>query len=174
MHHHLLHLAQINHSFIRAILHCINSDLVSFVAIIPFEKRFHELKLKIKANFIKRKHSEVWDIFHAYWSEIECVDFFIQQNFKQYEQQLNILNEKILNHFKTVPLNHQGVINFPVNDPAYFEELSYLIIPKGKKTDPRYMLTAKVFVLFLFKHGEFGARIPQDPPSLFHKLEKSI
>ena len=173
MHHHLLHLAQIDHSLIKAIFHCLNSDVKNIVAVIPFEKKFREIKLKIKANFIKRNYSEVQNIFHSHWSEIECVEFFIKQNFLQYEQQLYVIVEKIHNYFKTVPLNHQGIADFPVNDPAYFDELSYLLIPEGKKNDPRYMLAAKAFILFLFQHGEFGARIPNDPPSFFSKLEKS-
>ena len=174
MHYHLLHLTQIDHSLIKAIFHCLNSDIKNIVAVIPFEKKFYKLKLKIKANFIKRKYSEVQNIFHSHWSEIECIDFFINQNFKQYEQQFYVIIEKVRNYFKTVPLNHQGMVDYPVNDPAYFEELSYLIIPEGKKNDPRYLLTAKAFILFLFEHGEFGATTPGDPPSFIIKLDEDI
>ncbi len=172
MHHCLNHLTQIDHSVIKAIFHFINSDVKNIVAIIPFDKKFYALRNKIKANFIRKKHLEVKTIFYTNWTNKECVEFFIKQNFKQYEQQFYAIIEKVRNYFKTVPCNNQGIVNFPVNDPAYFEELSYLIIPDGNKNDPRFLLAAKAVILFLFEQGEFGRKTPTDPPSLFTKIEK--
>ncbi len=173
MHHYVYHLTQIDHSVVKAIFHFLNSSAKNLVAAVPFEKKFHKLKLKIKANFIKKNLLEVKNIFYSNWLNIEYVDYFIKQNFYQYEPQLCAIVEKVQNYFKTVPCNNQGIVNFPVNDPGYFEELSYLIIPEGKKNDPRYMLSAKAFILFLFMHGEFGRKTSGDPPSLFAKLIKS-
>ena len=62
----------------------------------------------------------------------------------------------------------QGRVQF--NDPDYFEEMSKLIIPKGQESDPRYMLTTKAIILFLFIRGEFGRRTPSDSPTYFQNL----
>jgi len=170
MHRQITHLAQIDYSVVKAVFHFLNSDAKNIVAVSPFNNNLPHLQHKIESNFIPRMRPEIQNVLFANWTNIESVDFFITQNFQQYEQQLYAILEKIHSYFKTVPSNNKGIVDFPVNDPVYFDELSYLIIPEGKKNDPRYMLTAKAMVLFLFKHGEFGRKTPDDPPTIFPKL----
>ncbi len=169
MFHHLLHLTHIDHSVIKAIFHFLNSDAKNLIVAIPFENKFHTLKSRIEANFVKKKHHDVKDIFAANWANIECVEYFIEKNFSEYEEQLYSVLERIRNYFKNVPYNHKGIVDYPVNDPRYFEELSSLLIPSCKKNDPRFMMAAKAIVLFFFKSGEFGRKTPYDPPTLFTK-----
>ncbi len=173
LHHYVNHLTQIDHSVVKAIFHFLNSGAKNIVAVVPFEKKFKTFSNKIKANFINNKLDEVKYIFYSNWFNILCVEFFIRHHFKIYEQQLNAVIEKVRSNFKTLPANFQGKVDFPVNDPAYFEKLSKLIIPKCQKNDPRYMLTAKAIILFLFLNGKFGRTTPKDPPSIFNQLEKS-
>ena len=173
MHNFLQHLTQIDHSVITTIFHFLNSDAKNLAAVIPFEKKFKNLKFRIEANFNKKMHPEVKNIYTANWTNIERVEFFIKQNFSKYEEQLYAIIENIRYHFKNAPLNHKGIVDFPVNDPAYFEKLSKLIIPKGRGNDPRFLLAAKAIILFLFEHGEFGRRTPNDPPTLFTKFADS-
>ena len=172
MHFYLCHLTQLDHSVIKAIFHFLNSDAKNIVAVIPFESKYFNLNLKIKANFIKDYYAEVKNIFITNWVNIECAEFFIKQNMCKYEYQLYAILERIRYHFKKLPCNYQRCVNFPVNDPNYFEELSYLIIPKGKKNDPRFLLTTKVIILLFFEYGEFGRKTPNDPPTLFNRLVK--
>ena len=113
------------------------------------------------------------NILYSNWFNILCVEFFIRKHFKTYEQQLSAIIEKVRSNFKTLPANFQGKVDFPINDTAYFEKLSKLIIPKCRKNYPRYMLTAKAIILFLFLNGKFGRTTPEDPPSVFTELEKS-
>ncbi|MHB8579910.1 MAG: hypothetical protein ACYDA4_08615 [Ignavibacteriaceae bacterium] len=173
MHHYVYHLTQIDHSVVKAIFHLLNSGAKNMVAVVPFEKKFQAFSNKIKANFINNKHDEVKNIFYSNWFNILCVEFFIRKHFKIYEQQVQAIIEKVRCNFKLLPANFQGKVDFPVNDPLYFEELSKLIIPKCRENDPRYMLTAKAIILFLFLNGKFGRTTPEDPPSIFNKLEKS-
>ncbi len=168
----MYHLTQIDHSFVKAIFHFLNSGAKNIVVAVPFEKKFRTFSNKIQANFIKNKHDEVKNIFYSNWFDILCVEFFIRNHFKIYEQQLNAIIEKVRSNFKSLPVNFQGKVDFPVNDPNYFEKLSKLIIPKCQKNDPRYMLTAKAIILVLFLHGKFGRTTPGDPPSLFSKFLK--
>lgn len=167
------HLTQIDHSVVKAIFHFLNSGAKNIVAVVPFEKKFRTFSNKIKANFIKSKYDEVKYIFYLNWFNILCVEFFISKHFKIYEHQMRAIIEKVRSNFKTLPANFQGKVDFPINDPAYFEKLSKLIIPKCQKNDPCYMLTAKAIILFLFLNGKFGRTTPEDPPSIFNQLEKS-
>ncbi len=173
LHHYVNHLTQIDHSVVKAIFHFLNSGAKNIVAVVPFEKKFRTFSSKIKANFIKSKYDEVKYIFYLNWFNILCVEFFIRKHFKIYEQQLSAIIEKVRSNFNTLPANFQGKVDFPVNNPDYFEKLSKLIIPKCQKNDPRYMLAVKAIILFLFLNGKFGRTTPNDPPSIFNKLEKS-
>ncbi len=167
------HLTQIDHSVVKAIFHFINSGAKNIVTVVPFEKKFLTFRNKIHANFHECKHYEVKNIFYLNWYNILCVEFFIRKHFKIFEHQLNAIIEKVCSNFKTLPANFQGKEDFPVNDPDYFDRLSELIIPKCQENDPRYMLTAKAIILFLFLDGKFGRTTPEDPPSVFNELEKS-
>ncbi len=173
MHHLLQQLAQIDHSVITSKFHFLNSDAKNLVAVIPFEKKFRDLKLRIEANFNKKMVHDVKNIFTANWTNIERVEFFIKENFTDYEEQLYAIIENIHYHFKIAPLNYKGIVDFPVNDPAYFEKFSKLIIPKGRGKDPRFLLAARAIILFLFEHGEFGRKTANDPPTLFIKFNES-
>ena len=172
MFHHIYPLTQIDHSVIKAIFHFLNTNTKNLVTVIPFEKKLSNLKAKIESNFIKKKQQEVKNLFAAHWTNIALVEYFIKQYFSEYEFQLYAILEKVQNHFKSVPCNHKGIVDFPVNDPAYFEELSILLIPSGQENDPRFMLAAKAIILFFFKSGEFGRRTINDPPSLFTKFDE--
>ena len=171
MHHLLSHLAGIDHSVIKEIFNFLNSEAKNVVAVVPFEKKFGSFNLKIKANFIKDNYTEVRNIFIVNWVNKECAEFFITQNFDKYESQLYAMLEKIRYYFKKLPCNHKRIVNFPVNDPDYFEELAHLIIPKGKENDPRFLSTCKAIILVLFEYGEFGRRTPDEPATLFTKYE---
>ncbi len=173
LHQYVNHLTQIDHSVVKAIFHFINAEAKNIVAVVPFEKKFQTFSNKIHANFHECKHYEVKNILYLNWRNILCVDFFIKKHFRIYKPQLNAIMEKVCSNFKSLPANFQGKEDFPVNDPSYFEKLSELIIPKCQKNDPRYMLTAKAIILFLFLNGKFGRTTPEDPPSVFTKLEKS-
>ncbi|MHB8579443.1 MAG: hypothetical protein ACYDA4_06245 [Ignavibacteriaceae bacterium] len=163
MHHLICNLAGIDHSVIKAIFHFLNSEAKNIVAVVPFEKKFGSFDLKIKANFIKDHYKEVRNIFIVNWENKECAAFFITKNFSKYESQLYAILEKIRYYFKKLPGNHKRIVNFPVNDPDYFEELAYLIIPRGKENDPRFLSTCKAIILFFFECGEFGRRTPDEP-----------
>lgn len=173
LHHYVNHLTHIDHSVVKAIFHFLNSGAKNIVAVAPFEKKFRTFGNKIKANFIISKYDEVKYIFYLNWFNILCVEFFIRKHFKTYEQQLHTIIEKVRSNFKTLPANFQDKVDFPVNNPDYFEELSKLIIPKCQENDPRYMQTAKAIILFLFLNSKFGRITPEDPPSVFNQLEKS-
>jgi|GEM_PF-6722808 len=174
MHFFFCHIVHIDHSVIKAILHFLNSDAKDIVAVIPIDKKFLKLHLKIKANFFKDYYDEVKNIIVDNWTNIVCAEYFITQNINKYDSQLHAMIDKIRFHFKKFPCNYKRCADFPVNVPDYFDELSHIIIPKGKKNDPRFLLTAKAIILLFFVHGEFGKTTPHDPPSLFTKFDESI
>jgi len=164
---------QIENSVLDEIFNFVNTDAKNKVEIIPFEKRLLSLKLKIQANFINKNYPEVKSLFSAYWSNKEFVEYFIKQNFHRYEHQLYAILIKIRNHFINAPTNNERVVNFPVNDPAYFEELAKLLIPTGKESDPRFLITANALILFFFEYCDFGQKTPEDPATLFTKFDES-
>lgn len=169
--HIICQLTEIDHSVIRAVFHFLNSEAKNIVAVIPFEKKFVNFNLKIKANFYKTNYTVVRNILIANWANKECAEFFITKNFEKYESQLYAILEKIRYTFKKLPSNHRKKVDNPVNDPDYFEELSRIIIPNGEENDPRFMLTAKAMILYFFERGEFGKKTPNDPESLFVKMQ---
>src|SRR5690606_28877412 len=105
-----------------------------------------------------------YDIF---WINKEAVESFIKNNFHKYEHQLYNLLGKIRNHFRKHPLNHKGLVDFPVNDPKYFDELVPLVLTSEKIGDARYENAAKAIILFFFEYCDFRTKSQVDPQTLF-------
>ena len=129
----------------------------------PKESEIKNLAASVKArlfNYAKDNGKDFQGVFRLY----------VQERFLYRLSKLAYaILEKIRYHFKKLPVNYKRSLDFPVNDPRYFEELSSLLIPSCKKNDPRFMMAAKAIVLFFFKSCEFGRKTPYDPPTLFTK-----
>lgn len=162
----------IAHSVIKEIVNFLNSGAKDIVVVVPFEIKFPLISNKIRVNFIKKRYNEVRNIFFNNWDNIEYVEYFIKENLNKYEDQFYIIITSIRNHFRKVPCNNKYKVDFPVNDPLYFDKLSRFILPKNRKNDPRYLLAATAIVLCLFQHGEFCLKTPNDPHSFISGITK--
>ncbi len=162
---------QVQQSVIEDIFSFVNSELKDGIEVLPFEKGYLNLKLKVEKNFSVRFYKEVKGLYNSNWSNKTFVEHFIKQNFHRYESQFYTILGLVRNNFKKVKENTKGITDFPVNNPAYFEMLAQCILPAEKQNEPRYLLAANAIILFLFEYCDFGRKTVTDPPTLFTKLD---
>lgn len=158
----------IEHSVLEEIFSFLNTPSKDIVEITSPEIKLElHLKPKISKNFNSKNYRDVRDTYDALWTDKECVEYFIKQNYQRYRRQLYIILDKIKIYFKSMPLNKSKSVEFPVTDPVVFDDLAKQIIPIEKHCDPRYYGAAKAIVLFFFEYCDFGKKSQEDPPTLF-------
>lgn len=139
----------------------------SFIEIPPIETKYIHLKPKLKENFVSENYREAIAAYNALWPNKERVEYFIKQNFHHYKSQFYSILGDVRSLFRNAPFNHKSSTDFPVQDPDFFNKAARMIIPDGKKSDPRYLAVGKSIVLFFFEYCDFGKKCPDDPRTLF-------
>lgn len=166
--------AQVEESIIEEIFSLISSSEKDKIEIPSIDSKLLHLRSKIGENFIGENYRDVLNTYDIFWINKECVESFIKKNFHRYEGQLYSILSKIRNHFIKHPSNHKGIVDFPVNDPKYFDDLIPLILPSDKIGDPRYESAAKAIILFFFEYCDFGKKSKDDPETLFSKFDGNL
>lgn len=164
--------SMIEHSVLEEIFSFLNTPSKDIVEISALEIKLElHLSKKIFTNFtannLSKNYQCVKDTYNAHWTDKECVEYFIKQNYHRCKRQLYVILDKIKTYFKSVPLNKSKSVEYPVTDPVIFDELTKQIIPPEKHCDPRYYGAGKAIVLFFFEYCDFGKKSEDDPPTLF-------
>ena len=162
---------QIEDAVIEDIFYFLHTSSGESIKVEPFENKLLHLKPKIEENFSPHNYRMIRDTYNALWANKESVEAFIKKNFNTYEDQLYTILDKLRNMFRQAPFNNKNDIEFPATSPEFFDKLADAIIPDGKKSDSRYIATAKALVLFFFEYCDFGKKSKTDPPTLFSKFE---